>query len=180
MSDSKENTPKKFEGIDIQCLLRRKGGTQVTFGNNVATQTTYHFKPIDPEVDQSPHVCNVENKEHVSRLLSITESYRIYDGDDSPVVSIPTKVSDASDEDPFANKFDDILSIDFEGIENKTVSDWAKEVLGFTNAQAAQVKKKAAELDIKVTSADTMTGLLRKIGEAMQEEERTASEQAKK
>lgn len=168
------------DGDTIQCLLRRKGGTKVTFGHNRATQKTYHFKPIDESDDQSPHICNVDDEDHADRLLSIRESYRLYRGDSGYVDKIEVTRGANTDEGAFINKFDDILSIDFETAENDTVADWAKEVLNLTPAHSAKIREKAASLDVKPAKGDNMNEILRKIGQAMQEEERAASEQAGK
>ena len=167
-------------GEAIQCLLRRKGGTKVTFGHNRATQKTYHFKPVDESDDQSPHICNVDDEDHADRLLSIRESYRLYRGDSGYVDKIEVTRGANTDEGAFINKFDDILSIDFETAENDTVADWAKEVLNLTPAHSAKIREKAASLDVKPAKGDNMNEILRKIGQAMQEEERAASEQASK
>lgn len=163
----------------IQCLLRRKGGTQVAFGHNAATQTRYHFKPIDADNPDSPHVCDVENDEHVSRFLAIPEAYRLYRGDGA-VSSIPVTKGGNDDAGAFKNKFDDILSIDFDNAENDLITDWAKEVLELTPAHHAKIKEKAKKLDVEVKSGDTMTEVLRNIGKVLQEEERLASDQADK
>lgn len=168
------------DGDTIQCLLRRKGGTKVTFGHNRATQKTYHFKPIDESDDQSPHICNVDDEDHADRLLSIRESYRLYRGDSGYVDKIEVTRGANTDEGAFINKFDDILSIDFETAENDTVAGWAKEVLNLTPAHSAKIREKAASLDVKPAKGDNMNEILRKIGQAMQEEERAASEQASK
>ncbi len=183
MADDKKNSDTQ-ESVDqqstpIQCLLRRKGGTKVTFGHNLVNQKTYHFKPLDSDDENSPHVCNVDNEEHADRLLSIRESYRLYRGDASYVDKIEV-TKGAADEDPFINRFDDILSIDFDTAENDTVKDWAKAALDLTPSHSAKIREKAASLDVEEKKGDNMNELLRKIGVAMQEEERAASEQASK
>lgn len=170
----------KNKGELIQCLLRRKGGTKVAFGNNEATQTVYHFKPLDPNLPGSPHVCEVDNEEHADRFLSIREAYRLYRGGNDHVDKIPVTKGAEVDEGKFKNRFDDILSIDFETADNTTVSKWAKEVLELTPSHSAKIREKAASLDVEVKKGDNMNELLRKIGKAMQAEERAASEQASK
>lgn len=164
----------------IQCILRRKGGTKVTFGNNRATQILYHFQPIDADDDSSPHVCNVDNEEHADQLLSIREAYRLYRGGAGVIDKIEVTMGADDDENAFVNRFDDILSMDFETAENNMVADWAKEVLELTPSHSAKIREKAAMLNVDVKKGDNMNELLRKIGQAMQEEERAASEQAGK
>ncbi|WP_201595324.1 hypothetical protein [Psychrobacter vallis] len=167
-------------GETIQCLLRRKGGTKVTFGNNRVTQKTYHFKAIDADDENSPHICTVDNEEHADQLLSIREAYRLYRGDSGYVDKIEVTSGANVDEGAFINRFDDILSIDFETAENNTVADWAKEVLALSPSHSAKIREKAASLNVTVAKGDNMNEILRKIGAAMQEEERAASEQASK
>lgn len=168
------------DGETIQCLLRRKGGTKVTFGNNRATQKTYHFKPIDADDENSPHICTVDNEEHADQLLSIREAYRLYRGGAGVIDRIEVTGGANDDENAFVNRFDDILSIDFETAENDTVAAWAKEVLELSPSHSAKIRQKADSLDVKVAKGDNMNEILRKIGHAMQAEERAASEQASK
>lgn len=181
MADAKnKDDAQEQQTTPIQCLLRRKGGTKVTFGHNLVTQKTYHFKPIDADDANAPHVCNVDNEEHADQLLSIREAYRLYRGDSGYVDKIEVTSGAGLTEKSFINRFDDILSIDFETAENDTVKDWAKEVLELTLSHSAKIREKAASLDVEEKSGDNMLELLRKIGAAMQEEERAASEQAGK
>ena len=168
------------DGEMIQCLLRRKGGTKVVFGNNRATQKTYHFKPVNADDENSPHVCAIDDEEHADQLLSIREAYRLYRGGAGVVDKIEVTMGAENDENAFVNRFDDILSIDFETAENNTVADWAKEVLELTPSHSAKIRQKADSLNVKAAKGDNMNELLRKIGQAMQEEERAASEQASK
>ena len=168
------------DGEAIQCLLRRKGGTKVVFGNNRATQKTYHFKPVNADDENSPHICTVDNEEHADQLLSIREAYRLYRGGAGVVDKIEVTMGAENDENAFVNRFDDILSIDFETAENDTVAAWAKEVLALSPSHSAKIRQKADSLDVKVAKGDNMNEILRKIGHAMQAEERAASEQASK
>ena len=177
MSDSKKND--EAQGTLIQCLIRRKGGTKVPFGHNVATQKVYHFKPID-DSENAPHVCNVENDEHADTFLSIREAYRLYRGGAGAVDAIPVAKPLTDEDDPYKNRYDDILSIDFDLADNEVVAGWAKEVLDLTTAKSAKIREKAKSLDVKISSGDNMMQVLRNIGKAMQEEERLASEQASK
>ena len=61
--------------MKIQCILERNGGTKVDLGN-----TEYHFEPLE----DGAHVADVENEAHIDRLLSISESFRVYHGKGSP------------------------------------------------------------------------------------------------
>jgi len=162
----------------IQCLLRRKGGTQVAFGHNQSTQVNYDFQPLDSKKPNSPHVCQVADDEHLARFLAIPEAYRLYRAGDAAVTKIAVTKPVNNDDGAFKNRFDDILSINFETAENDTVTAWAKEVLELTTAHSAKIKQKAANLDVTVKKGDTMTEALRNIGTAMQAEEMAASDQA--
>lgn len=55
----------------IACRFKRPHAP-VTLGDE-----TYFFKPIDPANPDSEHVAEVENEEHIGRLLSIAEGYYI-------------------------------------------------------------------------------------------------------
>lgn len=71
----------------IESLIRRKGGSVITFGD-----TSYHFTP---ESDGGPHLATVDNPEHAKTLLSIKEGYRMAGAPANPVVipvipNIPT------------------------------------------------------------------------------------------
>lgn len=60
--------------MKIACKLIREGGTKVEFGSKV-----YHFQP-DPAFG-GKHVADVSDKEHVGRLLSISEAYEMAEND---------------------------------------------------------------------------------------------------
>lgn len=53
----------------IECKLKRQGGSHITMKDG----TVYHFAPDKT----GKHVCDVRNKEHVARLLSISEGYEV-------------------------------------------------------------------------------------------------------
>lgn len=55
--------------MKIECKLQRDGGTHITLG-----QDEYHFSP-QPD---GAHVAEITNEEHIDRLLSISEAYRLY------------------------------------------------------------------------------------------------------
>ena len=57
--------------MKIRCKLERAGGSHVTIGGK-----EYHFKPQGPG---GPHIAEVTDKEHIGRLLSITEGYEVHD-----------------------------------------------------------------------------------------------------
>lgn len=57
--------------MDIECKLKREGGTHVELGKN-----KYHFAPLA----DGAHVAAVTNEEHQDILLAIPEAYRMYRG----------------------------------------------------------------------------------------------------
>ena len=72
--------------IESRIRRNRKGvlGTDVNFPGGVS----YRFAP-NPDLtegDPNAHVCEIEDKAHIQRLLSITEGYCIYGADEQPAV----------------------------------------------------------------------------------------------
>ena len=59
--------------MTIKCLLKREGGTKVDIDG-----VEYHFAPNE----DGDHVCEVSNKKHIARFLSIPEGYEIHGSDD--------------------------------------------------------------------------------------------------
>ena len=55
----------------IECILTRKNGTQASIDD-----TEYHFKPSNKD---ARHLCDVKNKRHISRFLSMPEAYQLAD-----------------------------------------------------------------------------------------------------
>lgn len=51
----------------IECIIKRNGGSHVSLGSE-----TYHFRPGQ----NGAHVAEVEDPEHVQRLLLIAEGFR--------------------------------------------------------------------------------------------------------
>lgn len=168
------NQPTEQHGMKVQCLIQRKGGTQISFGNNPLTAKTYHFLPIDDKPN-APHVAVVDDEEHLSALLAVPEGYRLYLGDNSPVASIPKPVDEAPAV-SFKNRFDDILSIDFNNIDNDEIKKWSEQVLKVKATASSTIKQRADDLDIDHSDNPTMIELLRRIGKAMQQAEQRAIE----
>jgi len=57
--------------MQIECRLKREGGTAVTLGEN-----DYEFKPLAKA--KGSHVCTVEDELHVEAFLNIPEAYNEY------------------------------------------------------------------------------------------------------
>jgi hypothetical protein len=83
----------------IESIIRRTRdgvrGSRITVGGK-----TFKFAPKDPADEESPHVCEIDekvavNKPIIARLLSITEGFRIYDevlSHQKPDVPVPQPV----------------------------------------------------------------------------------------
>jgi len=101
--------------MEIECLIRRKGGTDVTLGD-----TTIKFRPVE---QGGAHIAKVDDKAHIGKLLAIPEAYAIYDPDGTapkapkPKPNVP-EAPDAPAPDKDDAEFDDDAD-DFEddGVE---------------------------------------------------------------
>jgi hypothetical protein len=87
----------------IQCLIRRKNGSTVTFDANSAERLglppgSYHFAPRTAE-DDAPHVAEVTNPAHIDHFLTIPGFRVLHDlpvtPTDAPKLSKPVKAFDA-------------------------------------------------------------------------------------
>lgn len=54
--------------MKLECILHRPGGTTVDLDGQ-----QYHFAPTE----EGPHACEIENEDHIDRLLAIPEGYRL-------------------------------------------------------------------------------------------------------
>jgi hypothetical protein len=61
--------------MKIESIIKRDPPTEVVLGD-----TAYQFKPDS----QGRHVCDVTDKAHIARLLSIVEGFQIPDDEDAP------------------------------------------------------------------------------------------------
>ena len=62
----------------IERLFKTKGGSRVEVAKlGKRGVTKYHFKPVDPDDEDSPHLCEVTDKHHIQKLLSMTDIYMI-------------------------------------------------------------------------------------------------------
>lgn len=98
--------------IESRIRRERKGvqGSNISFPGGV----NYRFAPNTEltDGDETAHVCEVKDKAHIQRLLSITEGFCIYGSDDQPAVETeeeepeqgpspdPDPEPDADDDDP--------------------------------------------------------------------------------
>lgn len=58
--------------MQIECTIRREGGSRVTIG-----EEEYLFAPSE----HGPHLCEVSRQEHVAIFLGIPEAYRLSEQD---------------------------------------------------------------------------------------------------
>lgn len=80
--------------VKIECIIKRVGGSRVNFdawpNENMpesapAPAADYHFKALDKNDPQSPHVAEVTEPVHIARLLSLSHCYRVHlDDGESP------------------------------------------------------------------------------------------------
>lgn len=66
--------------MKIESIIKRDPPTEVLLGD-----TAYKFQPDS----KGRHVCEVTDKAHIARLLSIAEGFQIPDDEDAPKVAIP-------------------------------------------------------------------------------------------
>lgn len=69
----------------IECKLRRDGGTKVTIDG-----TLYDFRPNE----DGKHICDVSNKRHIVRFLSIDEAYAEHELESEP---LPQNLAETSE-----------------------------------------------------------------------------------
>lgn len=142
--------------MKIECLIKRKGGSVITFGHK-PREVKYHFKPVSDEID-APHECEVENPAHVQRLLSITEGYRIAgaeypDEDESPAVN----------QDQYADAFESLHMVNPDTVDNKWLEAFATRVLEVSHSNKTRIAELLkSEWGIEVKPArETAVGLIR-------------------
>lgn len=140
----------------IECLLKRKDGSKVPFGKNVLKQVVYHFKPMSQD-DESPHVAEVDNKDHANTLLAIRPKAYVpyiegeggqFDDEDFEDAEPKGEVDDYSDS--------VMATIDADKVSAKYVKDFAKNVLNVN----ANDRKAISEIYAKNTGKtlrNTMT-----------------------
>ena len=74
----------------IRCKITREGGSKVALDG-----IEYHFKPRSDLGAYNVHVAEVEKKEHINRLLQISDGYELFLGDeDAPAAAVVPAVPD--------------------------------------------------------------------------------------
>lgn len=161
--------------MKIECLIKRKGGTQIHFGHHAALARHYDFQPEGSGLNQ-PHVCEVDHDDDIGSLLAIKESFRVYRVDAKPVLAIPEP--EPVDNSALKNRFDDLLSVDVEGVSNKWLGDFSRDVLGINQTDRPKLTEKMIEFGLAPKERQAPLSMLREILGAMVEQEQRGSDAA--
>lgn len=153
--------------------LRATKDREIEFGRAGSSDfKKYVFKPKYPEKERmaldNPHVCEVSNKEHIARFLSITEGYQLYLGDDESV-----QVESTTDEDGnTGGKFDDLANLDVAAMNDDDLRKFANEVMGVPPKNKAPILQWYSEhFDKSLDPASNIADLLRQCAMAIVEKE---------
>lgn len=164
----------------VECLIKRKGGSDVPFGFNAAKQVVYRFRALDEKDPESPHIADVSNDDHYDRLISIRESYRPYNHKNyEPVTQIPSATNDDDEEEFDPTDGNDLLSVDLNSVSNDWLQAFAKDVLKLPPKNKEKLAAYASttyELDL--ASSMTANEMIRSIAIERKKEERNAHEAA--
>lgn len=79
--------------MQLECKIRRNGGTETTMPNPDGSRTTYRFLPVDPTRADSPHVANVVDQAHYDRFLFVAPECYVPFGGKAPKVDLPKPVT---------------------------------------------------------------------------------------
>lgn len=115
--------------IMLQHYLRGPKNREVPFGKpGFAGYCVYVFKPKYPERDRmaldNPHLCEVSDKEHINRLLSITEGYQLYLGeDDAPLPEL------VDEQEELEQPFGDLAELDVFAMTDDDLRKFAKAIM---------------------------------------------------
>ena len=82
----------------IESKIIRPGGSHVSID-----KAEYHFAPDK----DGKHVCEVADKRHIQRFLSIAEGFKIVGADDEPEVEVRTVTADPLESEPVLEEVDD-------------------------------------------------------------------------
>lgn len=160
----------------VECLLRRKGGTQVPFGRHGSNHTVYNFQPVDPNDPESPHVADVPDYDHYDRLMDIREGYRAYNHEDyEPTYQIPAANPEAQNFDSKNNMFD-ILSVDPNTVSNDWLAAFAKEVLDLPPRTKTKIAEYAlTKYEVELSQQLTANEMIREVLKLRIEEEKRSA-----
>lgn len=102
--------------MKIECKIKRKGGSKITFGPSVV----YHFKPESGNHDD-PHVCEVDNAAHIRRLLSIEpETYIAHVASEDEIQELDAVIANSVDDSHLDNDpTDDDVTNDGDAVDGE-------------------------------------------------------------
>ncbi|WP_151721060.1 hypothetical protein [Acinetobacter ursingii] len=163
----------------VECLIKRKGGSDVPFGFSAAKQVSYRFRPLDANDPESPHIADVTNDDHYDRLISIRESFRPYSqATYQPATQIPS--ANTNDEDGFdPTDGNDLLSVDLNTVSNDWLQAFAKDVLKLPPKNKERLSLYASDTyEIDLAHSMTANEMIRSIAVERKKEERNAHEAA--
>ena len=161
--------------MKIECVIKRKGGTQIHFGHHAATARHYDFQPEGVGLNP-PHVCEVDHDDDIGSLLAIKESFRIYRADAKPVLAIaePEPVDNSA----LKNRFDDLLSVDVNGVNNEWLEKFSRDVLGIEPTNRPELIAKMQEYGLEAKPRQAVLSIVREILAAVVEQEQRGSDAA--
>lgn len=165
----------KLITIMVNHHLRGPKDREVEFGRpGFAGHTKYTFKPKYPEKDRlaldNPHVCDVSDKEHINRLLSITEGYQLYLGDDEAPAQVESK--DADTDQPFGN----LAELDVSAMTDDDLRKFSSLIMGVSPRVKGPIIAWFAETfddgRAPIDPASNITDMLRQCANAIVEKEK--------
>lgn len=177
----------KANGLDlksptiVESIIKRKNGSNIKFGHGHHRLVEYLFKPIDANVKDSPHVCDVPNDKHRNQLLQIPEGFRLYNQPDDQTDS------DEDDQDDDTEKgnhdgvdYEDLLGFNADQLSTDFLKAYAKDHLKISNSAKAPALAYAKDnYALELDGTATVITLLREIFKAEQALQQKESEAAK-
>jgi len=143
----------------IECLLKRVGGSDISFGQNVLRQVVYKFRPVDEKDNTSPHLCDIDNKDHINRLLSIRpKAYVEYvEGQGAQFEDEDfEKAEPTGDVDDYSDSM--LATINPDTVSNRYVEGFARQVLNVNPKDKKAISviyKQNTGKDLKATMSAT-------------------------
>lgn len=168
--------------MKIECTIKRPNGSRVELGKNL-----YHFKPLTDE-HEAPHVCNVENPEHIKALLKVkcyvavdkvpatvqkdldAEKEKQAQADAESHLNSPEDMDEdiVSEEtiDEILGELEDLLAdkkkTSPELLTNKDISEFAETHLGISAKSKVEIQRYAIGCKIKLADHTTQPAALLK------------------
>ncbi len=143
----------------IECLLKRTGGSDVVFGQNVLRQVVYKFRPVDEKDNSSSHLCEVDNKDHIAFFLSLRPKVYVeyiegkgaqFEDEDYEAAEPKGEVEDFSDS--------MLSTVNPDTVSNRYVEGFARQVLNVNpkdKKAIAAIYKQNTGKDLRTTMSAT-------------------------